>query len=228
VTSLTRIGTNKYYEKEYKMKRTTTAILITVLASGALLNAQLLRSYGVKVGAVSAYQSFDYAANTGINASDLGLKRRAGFGAGIFCEWLNLPIVSAVTQLEYRQGGVGMKHATVGTNGEILGSTTEYSRIDYLSVAALAKVRFPGMIVNPYLMAGPRFDRMVGNSDTLYNQFRKNVTGLSFGCGAELPKLLPLTILAEMRYDLDLGDFYSSQNLTVKNNSFSAWLGIGF
>ena len=133
-----------------------------------------------------------------------------------------------MTQLEYRQGGVGSREFHAGPNGEDLGSTTDYVRIDFLSFAALAKARFPGMIVNPYIIAGPRVDCMVGNSDTLYNQYKKNVTGLSFGGGAELPKILPLTILVEMRYDLDLSDFYHSQGLTVKNNSFGAWLGIGF
>jgi hypothetical protein len=215
------------------MKRIVTTVITVLLASTAMLNAQLVRGYGIKAAFVSASQTFDYTTASVVQSSDLGLKRRAGLGAGVYCELLNLPVFSVVTQAEYRQGGVGMKYYHTGPNGEDLGLFIDYTRIDYLSLAVQAKARIPGTITSPYLLVGLRRDRMVGTGDTalvggLYDQFEKDITGLTVGGGVELPRLLPVKLIVEARYDLDLSDAFHGEYLTVRNNSMSLWLGVGF
>ncbi|MRR10664.1 hypothetical protein EG831_11470 [bacterium] len=167
-----------------------------------------------------------------VQESDLGLVRRAGAGAGVFCEWLNIPVVSIVTHAEYRQGGAGSEMIHTGPNGEDLGTISQHTRIDYLSLAVLAKVRTSGALARPYLSAGLRRDRMVSIGDglhrELYKLFEKDVTGASFGAGIEVSLVRSYTTLVEARYDIDLTDPYHGEFLTVRNNSMSLWLGVGF
>lgn len=212
--------------------RMLAAAGISLLTSAATLDAQLVRSYGVKLGGASACQSFEYTAASIVQSSDLDLKRRTGFGAAAYCEWFRLPVISVVTQAEYRQGGVGMNYLHIGPNGEDLGTITEHTRIDYLSLAALVKARTSGSLARPYVMAGLRRDRMVGVgvglSHELFRQFEKDVAGASFGAGLEFLLVRQMTVLIEARHDVDLSDAYHGEFLRVRNNSTSLWLGVGF
>jgi hypothetical protein len=46
------------------------------------------------------------------------------------------------------------------------------------------------------------------------------------GVGVQIQSLLPVTILVEGRYNIDLSDSYETNLLKVRNNSFDFWLGV--
>lgn len=215
------------------MRKTTAVIIAIILASTTLHSAQILRGYGVKAGVMSAlmketYKDPDFFGISGPPE----LHRRIGAGAGAYCEWLNLPAFSLVTQLEYRAGGVGHEVWCTDENGNILGSYISYARIDHIALCVLAKARVSRSVVSPYVMVGPRFDHVLGwnhNGWTnLFDHIDKDIAGLTFGGGTELARIIPLNMLVEFRYDIDLSDSYDDHTVTVRKNSFGAWLGVGF
>jgi hypothetical protein len=202
------------------------AVEILFLQSG---NAQLIKSYGFKVAYTSADQKFNYT-----NLTNIETKRRVGFNVAIYAEWLNTPFISLVTQCEYAQRGMGMEFNRTANSPDIIGTFIDYNRVDYLSIPIFVKLSLPVEPINPYLLLGPRIDFLLGyKSDesafnAVYDGFSKTMTGASFAVGVDLNTLLPLAILIEARYNVDFKDSYSTQYLTVRNNSFDLWLGLNF
>jgi hypothetical protein len=191
-------------------------------------SAQLLRHYGVKVALTSATQRYQLTLDPG-----LGTKRRVGFNVGAFAEWLDIPPFSLVSQVEYAQRGMGQDFVLTGPSGPTpIGVRTLYSRLDYLSIPIVAKLRFPMGLIAPYILAGPRVDILLGyRSDenafnAVYDKFKKTSVGGSAGVGIELESVLPFTVLAEVRYNFDFADSYETDFLKVRNNSFDVWLGV--
>jgi hypothetical protein len=187
-------------------------------------NAQLVKNYGLKMAVTSADQEFGMTLDT---------KRRVGFNIGAFAEWLDVPLFSVITQVEYTQRGTGQVFIMTGPSGpEPIGRKTLYSRLDYISVPVLAKLRFQTGLISPYILAGPRLDFLLGyKSDegafnTLYDKFKKTTFGASTGIGVQVESFLPVTLLAEARYNFDLTDSYDAYSWKVRNNALDFWLGI--
>jgi hypothetical protein len=216
------------------MHKKLLVISITILVLSSITNAKLIKSYGFKVAVSSAFQKFDYSPNSIISNSDFDWKRKTGINAGLYIEWFNLPIVSFVTQIEYRQVGVGDKYIATNTSGEEMAATIDYGKVNYVSMPLLLKATLPSAIVNPYIVIGPRIDHLLNYSsdhdifDPIYERFEKTIYGSSFGIGLETKYILPVTTLLEFRYDIDFTDSYSDEYLKVKNNSYEFCLGIGF
>ena len=209
------------------MKKIIFLILVIESSYSQIGNAQLIKSYGFKVAFTSADQKYNYTYLT-----DITTKRRVGFNAAIFAEWLNMPLFSLITQCEYAQRGMGMEFDRTLNSPEITGTYTNYNRVDYLSIPIFAKLTFPVEPINPYILLGPRIDFLLGyKSDenvfnAVYDKFSKTITGASFAVGFDLKTLFPIALLIETRYNIDFKDSYSTQYLTVRNNSFDIWLGV--
>jgi hypothetical protein len=81
-------------------------------------------------------------------------------------------------------------------------------RIDYLSIPVLAKIRMPNPVLQPYLLAGPRFDLHLSTYpdyfDPAVEHFVTTEYGATAGLGIELSTLLPFSILVEVRYNATL------------------------
>ncbi len=209
-------------------------ILVLIAVSFVFLSrsdAQLLKSVGAKLAYTSASQKYDYAHLS----LDLDIKRRSGFNAGIYAEWLNLPVISVVTELDYVQRGRGLRVAvTTAESPDFAGWKTLEDRIDYISVPILVKATLPTAPLAPYLAAGPRLDFKIGAHEALsggpsiYDNYKKTLWGATIGAGVELSTILPVKLLAEFRYNADFSDAYKTDLLTIKNNSFDLWLGVGF
>jgi hypothetical protein len=199
-----------------------------VLCFVTIGNAQLLRHYGLKVAYTSATQSFDYY-TAGFGFSN---ERRPGINAAVFAEWLNMPFLSVITQVEYSQRGLGIEFARTLNDPTVIGTWVEYHRVDYLSVPLLAKVSFPSTIIEPYLVAGPRIDFVLGyhgndeNFRSLYNDFKSPNLGGTVGAGVSVSSILPAAILLEFRYNIDLTLPYDNGLLRVKNSAYDIWLGV--
>jgi hypothetical protein len=208
------------------MKIIIVSVFTIVLLFSHLGNAQFLKSYGLKGAFTSADQKLNY---TYVN---IETKRRIGFNAAVFVEWFSVPYFSLVTQCEYNQRGMRTAFAQTGSVLTIIGSFTNYNRVDYLSIPVFAKLAIPLYPVSPYLLIGPRFDFLLGyKSDdnifnVVYDKFSKSTAGASFAFGVDLKELLQIAILVEARYNIDMKDSYSTQYLKMRNNAFDIWLGL--
>ena len=214
--------------EDFGMKHLAWELIILTLAFESASNAQLLRSYGVKAALTSSDQKFDYRFATGP-----GSTRRIGFNIAAYAEWFDVPFLSLVTQIEYAQRGTGQDFVVTNQDPVPLGVETVYSRLDYLSIPILGKLRFQSENFVPYVVAGPRVDYLLGyQSDefhsALYDGFQKATIGGSVGIGLQMDTMLPVGISAEVRYNFDLVDSYSTDLLKVRNNAYDIWLGVAF
>jgi len=193
------------------------------------LQAQFIRSYGIKVGGSLAKQVWDYSINFSMESDN-----RFGLNIGGFVEFLDVPFLSVVAEADYTQKGMKLNLPTTGPDSpDIIGTTTLNNRIDYLSLFLLGKIRYNLVLFSPYLIAGPRADIELGRDiekgfETSYKDFKKGNFGLTIGVGTELIKVLPLSLLAEFRYNYDLSNVYSNENVKVKNQSFDFLVGVFF
>ena len=215
------------------MKQITPAAVIAAFVLTIIVpstaDAGLIRRGGVKLALTSANQNYELFALPG-NETD----RRFGLAAGVFLEWFDLPLLSVITQVEYAQRGMNQEVNLTDTSGSVIGRGTIGNRLDYLSVPIMAKLRLDLGGVSPYALAGVRFDYLLGYSSDLgafnpvYDSFDKSIMGGAAGAGIEIPDLLPVGLLAEVRYNFDLTDSYKTDLLKVSNNALDFWVGITF
>jgi hypothetical protein len=102
--------------------------------------------------------------------------------------------------------------------------------VDYLSVPVLAKVRLSFPAITPYLIAGPRADLLLSKKgdgfDAVIDKFKSTDVGGTFGLGVELHTLLPVGLLAEIRYNPSFRDAFKNEFLSVRNHSFDFLVGL--
>jgi hypothetical protein len=216
------------------MNRTiVVVVLLTVLEIGQS-DAQLLRTLGAKVAVTSASQTYNYANPLWPNYGP-DLKRRTGFNAAVYAEWLNIPFFSVVTQLEYAQRGYVEELAVAAFEPGSIGAVGTFShtnRLDYLSLPILLKVTASRGMISPYVLIGPRIDMYLGyrdnilSTDAISEQFKKTILGGSAGVGLELRTLLPVALSLEFRYNADFVDSYDTGSLKIRNNTYDLWLGV--
>lgn len=201
-------------------------ICIIILAS-TFTQAQFIKGYGFKVGAVSATQTWDF--NINIKPD---IERRWGIDAGVFIEFVDLPYVSLLGELHYIQKGYTEKFIeTTPTYPEGTGRyITIKPRVDYLSLPLLAKIRYDIGTVSPYILIGPRFDFLIGNDPqyvgSILDKFKKNDMGISAGVGIEIPTSAIQAVLFEFKYSPTFNKSYNNNILTIKNQSVELLVGI--
>lgn len=207
--------------------RIFVAVCVTLFVVSSA-QGQLIRGCGIKLGPVIATQSWDYKLPI-----DLPIEARWGLDAGVFIEAPDIPIVSVLGELHYTQKGFKIT-ATVTTeqSPEGAGEMTSTPRVDYLSLPILLKLRLDLGVIAPYVVAGPRFDFLIGKSsegyDLVYDHLKKNDMGASFGLGVELPTEIVAAFLAEIRYSPSFSKAYYNGMLTVKNQSIELLVGARF
>ena len=219
----------------------TSSSVVRFVALAALwfyapAQAQWLSTAGVKAGINSS--------NSAIEQTSIGYQfetqRRIGWQAAIFAEWLKLPVVSVVTQVEYARRGFAEEQVRTGIESpEPLGTFQLQTRLDYVSIPVLLKLQPSNSGVKPYALLGPRFDFLVNHETALYEDgkldlefslaeaFNDRAVGATVGLGV-VAKALSLPLLLEARYNFDFDDVADAELLTVKNNSVDLWLGIMF
>jgi hypothetical protein len=205
----------------------TTRIIRIICACvlvSTVTHAQFVRSCGLKVGAISAKQTWNYKINFHFPAES-----RWGIDAGVFVEVFDLPYISVLGELHYIQKGFSITGpATIFAMPEGTGEyITEKPRVDYLSIPLLAKLRFETAAVIPYFVAGARLDFLLGREPKwLFDNFRSIDVGASVGAGLEVPLKIVPSILVEFRYSPSFSEAFSSYHLTVKNESLELLMGV--
>lgn len=210
-----------------KLKTAILAAVFIVLLGQAGAQAQLKRTYGFKIGAVGANESW-----TGVAGFDWKTDTRWGFTAAVYAEVPLWKFLSAQGEIQYTQKGMSFS-IPVTTASQPDGSGQYYTispRIDYISVPLLAKLLIPLTTVTPYVLVGPRFDfllsRYPDGLDQVVNNFDKMDYGLTLGAGVELNSLFPFGLLAEFRYNPNAYDSYQSGSQSVSNRSMDFLVGI--
>jgi hypothetical protein len=215
------------------MNKTFFVILAAVVTLVSQSNAQLLKNYGLRIAYMSASQSFNYP-NPPWPGFGPDLSRRIGIGGGVFAEWLNVPFVSIVTELDYVQRGMGQLVYITENDPTPVRSEIRKNRLDYLSVPLFVKGSVSAGILSLYVLIGPRIDFLLAYRDefiigkSIYEDFKKSIWGGTAGVGLEIEDMLPVSVLLEFRYDVDFVDSYDTDLLKVSNNAFAVWLGVAF
>jgi hypothetical protein len=209
-------------EKESLLK--TILILLSCVIIHSACTSQSIRSYGIKTGYVSATQTWE---TTAPYSYQFPIEDRSGMDIGIFVEWLNMPILSILTEAHYIQKG----------NREGSGTWLGPQQCaDYLSVPILAKARlssppFNEMACIPYVIAGPRIEFLLSTKaegfERIYDNLRKIDYGATLGAGIEFSSIGPFRIDLEFQYSPNFRDAYSDPYTKVRNNSWEVLLGVG-
>ena len=212
------------------MKQIVISALLLVSTMYGEAHAQLLKGYGLKAGLTSSNELYDVK-----GIPNLHTERRVGFCIAAFAEWLNMPDVSILTQVEYAQRGAGWKFVILqpGPKGfEEVGSQVYYSRLDVLSVPILLRASLPLASLRPFILAGPRLDFILAYApadrnpiSVPYSLFRKTIFGGSVGVGLEFVDVLPVSVVLEFRYNHDFVNSYENPFFMVRKNAFDFWLG---
>lgn len=205
------------------MKRIIICVFF-ILFSFSCVQAQLVKSYGLKGGIVVANQDFNYT-----QGFEADTKNRTGLDVGVFAEWLNHSYFSILTEVYYIQKGHADEDTRTDEFGNPASTIRHDNRLDYLSVPLLVKITLRTKHALPYLVIGPRFDYLLGykseTSKELFDEIKNTGMGGTVGLGLE-SKSKPVKFLLEFRYSPDFTNAYKTNLLKVKNNSFEILLGL--
>ena len=202
-----------------KLVSSTIAVLLLCVSTSS---AQILKSYGMKVGAVEAIRTFEYTGNISLPTDN-----RWGLDVGIFAELFNTPHFTMLTELHYIQKGYSSTElvtTAASPDGDGTYSTLR-PRSDFLSFPIMGKLRFGSDEFEGYGLIGPRLDFLLNASELDYSspQF-----GGTLGVGIQFKVSSSPQFLIEGRYSPNFGNAFESQNLAVKNRSFEFLIGAGF
>jgi len=215
------------------MKKLLVVLFIIILSSA--LQAQFIRGYGIKVGATISSQDWEYSNLSGISSASFDSDNRLGLNIGVYAELLNIPFFSVVAELNYLQKGMELDGPITTVDNPIgtSQSTTWDTRIDYINLSALGKLRLNYGLLSPYIVAGPKMDFEInkessfGSENEVESKFEENRLGFKVGVGTEI-KLLAFNVLAEIIYDADFNELFENENLKVNTNSFDLRVGLLF
>ena len=211
-------------------------LLIIYLASTSVLNAQLLRSVGVKSGLAVANQSWL------LKAGDLTLDTdwRNGFYGALSLEFSKSKHWSLVTDWGYyTKGNTQNVPNSTAALPEGDGTFAVFdTRFNYVVFNPMLKWRHETKHFTPYAMLGLRMDYQLSyasdfNFAAIENDFRKTLWGATAVAGMEI-KRNQMGLLLEAQYQndfsklIDLPVSSSNWGVDVKNRAFVFCLGLKY
>lgn len=221
------------------MKKLIAVAVVLLLLSPFTLHSQFLQGFGLKAGATLGMQKYEYSFPNEIKTYPI-----LGYNASIYTEMLNSKNFNIVIDAGYEQRGSSFEIIRTDEFGTELGRYDVLQRTHYVSVGALAKIKYQTNSVSPYLLIGPRLDLYLGykitSSDgsidndpaltksTLYEDTKKQNYSINLGAGLQFEKLLPFKTLIEFNYSPAINSSYHGQFLIVKDHYFNMKLGINF
>ena len=150
------------------MKKLVITLAALVVATGAF--AQL--KFGVKAGGnlatISGMTSEDASANLNIGgfnfgSADASQSMKLGFNAGVFAEYMVMPMLGVQVEINYSMQGVNQTLDITSDLSDSLNSTTDTAwSAGYINVPILAKIHF----ANIAAYAGPQFGFATGFNTT--------------------------------------------------------------
>ena len=209
--------------------------LLSVLVAPAPASAQIVDRIGVKGGLVST------SATDGRDLLDP--ERRTGWSAHLFAERDLSSFLSVVGEAGYTQRGFVETIEERGPDGTVEQTSRANTRLDYLTIPVFAKLKYEFTALRLYALAGPRLDVLVGREagvfefesapvdqvkSDLASIYTSPVLGATFGLGVSTSKGLPLRLMLEARWALDVTESSTGVPRDVRNNAGMVMIGIGF
>ncbi len=210
------------------MVKTAFALLL-ILSLFVSLQAQSVKSFGIKAGGTRASQIWKWD-----QVYDFQKKPRIGMAVGTFVELRALPKLSASLEAFYIQKG--FKERAVFQGYPNSKNKSFNPRLDYLSFFLLAKFVL-SKTVETYFLAGPHLDIEIANDDvSLYDQIYDNLQGVDLGAtigvGIKSAEIYSARLLLEFRYSPSsvkvFDDTINDEEVTVQNQSLEFLMGIEF
>lgn len=193
------------------------------------VNAQIISSYGLKLGVGISNQSWYYQSDL----LNMDWKDKIGITARIFADFLSISFFQVEGEIGYlRKGFKDKVPITTASQPDGTGEyISENNSLDYLTISALAKFKYDLEIFSPYIVVGPQLNLLLNRNveqgwKDVFDKFKDTNIGLSVGVGSELKTILPITILVEYRYERDFLDNYDVPNIDIKNYSHVILLGV--
>ena len=210
------------------MKNYLNILLFVILLESPIAMAQLVKSYGLKVGVDAATQSYDYHDHPYLHSS-LNTSYRWGIAVGGELEFFEWPLLDISAELFYIQKGYSIPIEL--TSAQLPEGTGNFiaiqPRVDYFSVASTARLKFEFIKPTPYALFGPRIDFLIGKNETSLDLNSPDI-GATLGVGIQfLIESFP-EFFIEGRFSPSFTDAFHGQFLTVKNKSFEILAGVRF
>jgi len=208
-----------------KLKFSILSVII-ILFPSLNIKAQIIESFGVKGGYVSADQEWNFYYNGTIRET----QSRSGFSLGGFIESTSFSSFKLILEIMYTQKGATLEERiTSATNPE--GYPKSFSpRIDYISIPLLLSFRIGSSNVVPYIIAGPRMDYWLSSSTeysghkVIYDDFNQVDLGVTIGGGLLFSRIISL----EIRYCPNISRSRDNGLLFIKNNNLEFLAGYHF
>ena len=206
------------------------ALLIVTALSIILLNDISfcqLSNFGIKGGLNLSNAELDWT------SYNFQRDDKAGFNIYISYDFLNFTNVVISGEAGYSQKGFNWPVIITNEFGEETGNYDIYNRLNYIDINAVAEFILRNKSVSPYFSLGPVLSIYTGykvstsyNSqsenedyeDPLFEKLKSPVLGFISGAGIEINKVIPQTIITEVRYNFDLTNSFNNGFLNYKRN----------
>jgi hypothetical protein len=218
-------------------------LLFVMIAFGISNSFCQLTGFGIKTGLNSSFQQRLFKPTNELEKEN----NRLGLKVGIFSEIVLNNKFSLMPALMYNQKGyIADRLLFKYPPGEFYRLESGYSiRLDYLSGDLPIKFRFSNKAFIPYLLLGPRVDRLFGykqklkqdprwegveeeNYESTYNLYHKWNIGLVAAIGIEGRVSNKVYTFLEIEYNPDLGKAINNERATIRNTLIAFNTGIKF
>ena len=188
-----------------------------------------LKNLGIKGGLNLSNAELDYS-----KFGDVNYDSKTGFNVYLFYDFFNFKNVIISGEAGYNQKGFNQ---TVNASpGGVLPDLnyTLYNRLSYFDFNAIAQFILPGNSVSPYLSLGPvlsiktsssssitgsDYDTLIlSGANDLFDDLKSPVLGIMGGLGIQINKVIPQTLIIEVRYNADLTNSFKNSGLNYVRN----------
>ncbi len=188
-----------------------------------------LKNLGIKGGLNLSNAELDYS-----KFGDVNYDSKTGFNVYLFYDFFNFKNVIISGEAGYNQKGFNQ---TVNASpGGVLPDLnyTLYNRLGYFDFNAIAQFILPGNSVSPYLSLGPvlsiktsssssitgsDYDTLIlSGANDLFDDLKSPVLGIMGGLGIQINKVIPQTLIIEVRYNADITNSFKNSGLNYVRN----------
>jgi len=186
------------------------------------------KNFGIKGGVNLSSAKIDYST---LNIDQP--KNKIGFNAGLFYDFLNFNEFIISGEAGFSNRGYEVEIVYVDEFGNVTDIYDASINLNYIDLSLSGKYILRKNSVSPYLTFGPVFAFYTGNSvsapkarNSLEEFFKpfldtldKTTFGIKGGIGMEINKVIPQTLIAEIRYYMDLKESFDNGLVTFKRNT---------
>jgi len=199
-----------------------------------------LKNLGIKGGLNLSNAELDYT-----KFGDADYDSKTGFNIYLTYDILNFKNIIISGEAGYNQKGFNQTVNFSSQGGIPALNYTLYNRLGYFDFNAIAQFILPGSSVSPYLSVGPVLSIKTSNSSSitgssydtlivsganyLFDELKSPVLGIVGGLGIQINKVIPQTLIFEVRYNADLTNSFKNSGLNyVRNYLWQFNIGIKF